>query len=115
VRIASLGEFGTQRKLVRNVGGLSVLLYKSADRVYALNNQCSHLEMPLERGRIVAGQITCPYHGACFDMRTGEAVGGPAVFPVMVFPVRVDGDQVMIDMGRELRTNPLMPRHGRSH
>jgi nitrite reductase/ring-hydroxylating ferredoxin subunit len=56
----------------------------------------------------MAGQITCPFHGACFDLKTGAAVSGPAVFPLQRFPARLEGDDVVAD----LSGRPLHPAAG---
>ena len=97
VRIADRGELAATRRLVREVEGLSILLLQSSGDVIAIHNACTHLNKPLDGGRIIAGQIHCPFHGACFDLKTGEAVSGPAVMPLRRFAVRIDGDTIFIN------------------
>ena len=94
--VARLADFGTDRRLARSVGGLDVLLVRVGDDVAAVQNKCTHLGHALDRGRVMAGQITCPYHGACFDLRTGAAVSGPAVAPLVRYEARVREQQVEI-------------------
>ena len=60
-----------------------------ADGLYAIENRCSHADMPLACGRMRNGWIMCPTHGARFDLATGEALGLPASAPVATFAVRV--------------------------
>jgi len=98
--VASLQDFAGQRSLKISVEGLELLLVRQADKLFAVHNYCTHLGKPLDKGRIMAGQITCPFHGACFDIATGAAVSGPAVTPLHCFPARFDGEQVQLDLTR---------------
>lgn len=94
--VASLRELAIARRLVREVGGVSVVLVKTGASVVAFRNACTHLGLPLDQGRIIAGQIHCPYHGACFELSTGRAMSGPAVAPLQRFAVRVEGDDIYV-------------------
>jgi nitrite reductase/ring-hydroxylating ferredoxin subunit len=78
------------------VAGRSILLCHDDQRIYAVENRCSHAEMPLDCGRLRWGWISCPMHGARFDLATGEALKGPAVEPIDVFPVRIAGDTIEV-------------------
>ncbi|HTH28693.1 MAG TPA: non-heme iron oxygenase ferredoxin subunit [Sphingobium sp.] len=74
-----------------NISGKSILLCHD-DRIYAVENQCSHAHEALDCGRIKHGWVACPVHGARFDLETGEAINPPATEPIATFPVRiVDG------------------------
>jgi 3-phenylpropionate/trans-cinnamate dioxygenase ferredoxin subunit len=78
------------------VGGRSILLCHSADRIFAVENLCSHAQQPLECGRVRNGWIACPTHGARFDLETGEPLFGPATEPIATFAVRIDGDTIEV-------------------
>jgi 3-phenylpropionate/trans-cinnamate dioxygenase ferredoxin component len=69
------------------VGG--ILFCHDEGQVYAVENKCSHLEEPLEGGRVKWGWIACPAHGARFDLATGDAMNPPATAPIRTYPVRV--------------------------
>lgn len=97
-QVAALADFGTLRMLKREVEGLEVLLYRTGQDIIAIHNHCTHLGKPLDGGRMMAGQLFCPFHGACFDLRTGKAISGPAVMPLHVFPVRVEDGGIYVDM-----------------
>ena len=58
------------------VEGQSILLCNSSGKHYAIANQCSHQDSPLEKGRIRNGYISCPLHGVRFSLETGELMGG---------------------------------------
>jgi len=78
------------------IGGLSILLIHTADGIFAVENRCSHAEQPLECGRVKNGWISCPTHGARFDLETGEPLGGPAELPIATFAVRVAEDMIEV-------------------
>jgi nitrite reductase/ring-hydroxylating ferredoxin subunit len=99
LHIASISDFDSSRRLVREVEGRSILLLQLGKAIIALYNVCTHLGQPLDRGRVVAGQLICPFHGACFDLRTGAALSGPAVAPLLLFPVKLENTEVLIDVG----------------
>ena len=102
-QIAVLGDFQGQRQLARTVGDLAVLLLRVGGDVIALHNHCPHLGKSLQGGRIMGGQIICPFHGACFDLRTGAALSGPAVAPLHLFPTRIDGQNILVDLREKPR------------
>lgn len=95
-RVANLSDFGPTRKLVRDVGGRGVLLCRLGNDVVAVDNACTHLGKPLDGGRVMAGQITCPWHNACFDLRSGTALSGPAVASLTTWMVRVVDAELFI-------------------
>lgn len=98
--VARLSEFGAERRLTRAVGGIEVLLVRIEREVLAVANRCTHLGHALDRGRIMSGRITCPFHGACFDLRTGEALSGPAVTPLPRYALRVVDELIEIQVPR---------------
>jgi 3-phenylpropionate/trans-cinnamate dioxygenase ferredoxin component len=98
VYAASLDDFAAQRKLVRTIDGINILLCRYGSEIAALHNHCTHLGKPLDGGRIMGGQITCPFHGACFDLKTGSAVSGPAVYAAHVFPVRIEAEKIYVNL-----------------
>jgi 3-phenylpropionate/trans-cinnamate dioxygenase ferredoxin subunit len=65
---------------------------------YAIDDVCPHDEGSLEQGFLEGYEIECPRHGACFDVRTGDVTALPAVVPIDTFPVRVDGDDIELDV-----------------
>jgi nitrite reductase/ring-hydroxylating ferredoxin subunit len=96
--VASLPDFRGQRQLVRKIGDLQVLLLRVGTEIIALHDSCTHLGKSLLGGRLMGGQITCPFHGACFDVQTGVALSGPAVAPLRRFPVQIDGECILVDV-----------------
>ncbi len=107
---ASLEDFQGQRQLAGKVDGLDILLCRFGSEIAAVHNRCSHLGKPLAGGRIMGGQITCPFHSACFDLKTGAAISGPAVYGLHVFSVRVEAGKIFLDLRR--RPNPAGSSYG---
>jgi len=76
----------------------SVLLCRSAGEIFAILNRCSHAEQPLDCGRIRAGWIACPVHGARFDLKTGQAMNPPATLPLQTYRVRIVNDMIEVEI-----------------
>ncbi len=79
-----------------DVDGRSILLCHHDGRIFAVENLCSHAEQPLECGRVKWGWIACPFHGARFDLKTGEALNPPAINPIATFVVRIADGMIEI-------------------
>jgi 3-phenylpropionate/trans-cinnamate dioxygenase ferredoxin component len=79
------------------VGGADLLLCRFAgNEVYAIQNRCSHMAKPLHGGRLIGYHISCPEHGAEFDIRSGEALGFPAVRPIRTYSVEIRDNIVYV-------------------
>jgi nitrite reductase/ring-hydroxylating ferredoxin subunit len=76
--------------------GLSLALYNLDGTFYATEEICSHAHASLAEGFILDGTIECPLHGACFSIRTGNALSAPATEPIKTYPVSVEGNDVLI-------------------
>ena len=66
--------------------------------LYALQNRCSHQDLPLSDGELDGDRLECLYHGARFDVCTGSAVGLPAIKPVPVYDVQIRGQEVYVQI-----------------
>ena len=86
-------------KIVRS-GAVALGVYNLGGELYAIEDRCSHDDGPLCEGDFDPedGVVVCPRHGANFDIRSGEALTLPAFKPVAVFPVRVDGGMIKVDL-----------------
>ena len=73
--------------------------------VHALSDMCSHAPVPLSEGEVDDCTIECWLHGSRFDLRTGEPTGLPAITPVDVYQVTVDGNDVLVDTSVSIGAN----------
>lgn len=88
--------------LLGHVGDEAVLLVRSGAEIFAIDAYCSHYHGPLADGVVDGASIRCPWHHACFDLRTGEATRAPAFNPLTVWKVERDGDRILVRQKREL-------------
>ena len=101
-RGVTLSDFAGQM-LLGHVGDEEVLLVRSGSEILAIDAHCSHYHGPLADGVVDGEHIRCPWHHACFDLRTGEATHAPAFNPLAVWKVERDGDRIVV---REKRDQP---------
>lgn len=91
-----LGDLGEKGLLRGHVGDKAVVLARHGDEVLAIGADCTHYGGPLDQGLVVGDTVRCPWHHACFSLRTGEAVGAPAIDPVTTWGVERDGDRIVV-------------------
>jgi len=100
IRVAALSEIADGGVLGVEAQGNSVCLARIEDAVYAFSDNCSHRDFPLSNGELDVGDcsITCEWHGARFDIRSGQPLCLPATRPITVYPCRIEDDSVLIDI-----------------
>src|SRR5271170_3112052 len=81
------GELADGGKLVGHAGGEPVLLVRRGTELFAVGAQCTHYHGPLGDGLVVEDTVRCPWHHACFSLRTGEALRAPALSPIECWSV----------------------------
>jgi NADPH-dependent 2,4-dienoyl-CoA reductase/sulfur reductase-like enzyme/nitrite reductase/ring-hydroxylating ferredoxin subunit len=100
----SSSEF-TGETLLGHVGDQDVLLVRAGSGIFAIDAHCSHYHGPLAEGLVVGDSIRCPWHHACFDLRSGEATRAPALNPLSVWQVEHEGDRIVVRQKREQPTS----------
>ncbi|MCC6776089.1 MAG: FAD-dependent oxidoreductase [Hyphomicrobiales bacterium] len=96
-----LAEFTGAHMITGHVGDEEVLLIRCDNEIYAIGAHCTHYHGPLAEGLIDGDEIRCPWHHACFDLRTGEALRAPALSPVTCWSVEQNGDKVYVRAKRK--------------
>ncbi len=97
-RVASLADLADGEVRTVKAGSRPVLLVRLGDELHALPARCTHHPRPLGKGLLHDGRLVCPSHQAAFDVRTGDALEPPALDALPKFPVRVEGDDVFVDV-----------------
>jgi 3-phenylpropionate/trans-cinnamate dioxygenase ferredoxin subunit len=92
VRACALADLPEAEPTALVVDGVDVAVVRIGDEVFAIEDLCSHEEVPLSEGEVDDHTIECWQHGSRFDLRTGEPTGLPATEPVPVYPVKIAGE-----------------------
>jgi 3-phenylpropionate/trans-cinnamate dioxygenase ferredoxin subunit len=98
VRVAKVSDVPVGRVKIVEAGDEDVALCNVDGEIYAVANVCTHDDGPLGEGFLLGCDIECPRHGARFDVRTGEVRSLPAIMPIPTFEVKVEGDDVLVDV-----------------
>ena len=101
IKAAELSELEEGELLPIEVDSELVCLAMVEGTVYAFTDNCTHISGPLNEGDLERYILTCPWHGARFDIRTGEAVRGPARQDILTYPVKVENDAIYIQLPDE--------------
>ena len=99
-----LSELADGGKLVGHVGDEQVLLVRRGLEVFAVAAHCTHYHGPLVEGLLVDDTIRCPWHHACFDLRTGEALRAPALSPIACWSVEQRDGKIFVREKHEPQT-----------
>ncbi len=97
-RVAQIGEVVPGKTKIVQAGKKEVVLCNVEGVYYCVDNLCTHDEGPLGEGELMGDIIECPRHGAQFNVKTGEVAAMPAVVPISTYPVKVEGDQVVVTL-----------------
>ena len=100
-------------RLVGHVGKEEVLLVRSGSKLFAIGAHCSHYHGPLADGIVTGETVRCPWHHACFDLRSGEAVRAPALSPADCWNVEQRAGQIFVTEKRAQQKPRQAPtKHG---
>src|SRR5579864_7431319 len=106
VDAASIADGGL---LLGQVGEDKVVLARSGDELFAIGANCTHYRGPLAKGLIVGDTVRCPWHHACFNLRTGEPLRAPALDPIACWRVEREGNRVFVREKAEAAQKPARP------
>jgi len=98
IKVATTDELEDEQAKLVEVEGQKMALLRAEGTFYALSDTCTHRGGPLSEGTVEGAEVTCPWHGAKFDIRTGAVLGAPARQGVKSYPVRVTGADVEIEV-----------------
>jgi 3-phenylpropionate/trans-cinnamate dioxygenase ferredoxin component len=96
--VGSAGEPGEGEMFEFNDRGEPVVVARMDGKLYAFQGWCTHEECPLSEGILTDRQLECYCHGAIFDIRTGEALVGPALESLQIYPVREQDGEIEVEL-----------------
>jgi len=99
VRVAAVKDVPEDKGLCAEAGGQELAVFRHKGKFYALANACAHMGGPLCQGKVADGQVTCPWHGARFDVTNGDVLAGPAKRGVASFELEVRGEDLFLKGG----------------
>jgi nitrite reductase/ring-hydroxylating ferredoxin subunit len=95
-KVAVVSEIALGQAKLVEVGGHKIALFNIDGAFYAIADTCTHQGGPLSEGAVEGSEVTCPWHGARFDIRTGAVVGSPATKGVRTYAVKVEGSDIKV-------------------
>ena len=102
IKVAELNELDDGELMAVEVDGEPVCLAKVEDSIYAFTDNCTHISGPLNEGELDGEVITCPWHGAQFNVRTGKVLRGPARQDIQIYPVQVEENSILVNLPDEI-------------
>ncbi|HEY5179643.1 MAG TPA: non-heme iron oxygenase ferredoxin subunit [Dermatophilaceae bacterium] len=102
VRVCSVNDLPTVGAVQVEIDDKQVAIVRdSAGNIHAIDDTCSHANVSLSEGDVEDGAIECWLHGSRFDLRTGEPTSPPAITPIAVYPVKINGGDVFVSVTKE--------------
>ena len=101
VAIASRFEVADGERLFIQVDDLPIVVFNIAGSLFAIGDVCSHDDGPLGDGDLDQFEVTCPRHGAVFDVRSGKVLSLPAIVDIPAYPVRIEDDQILVGVPKK--------------
>lgn len=98
VSVANVADIGDNEMAAFDVSDVKVSIANVSGTFYAFDDVCTHQQCSLAEGELESTTVTCPCHGSQFDVVTGAVLNPPAVEPVKTYPLRVEGDQIEVQV-----------------
>jgi nitrite reductase/ring-hydroxylating ferredoxin subunit len=98
VKVASAKDVAHGKMIGAGAGGKQILIANVNGSFYAMEDKCTHRGCRLSGGKLEEGNVYCPCHGSVFNVKTGNVVKGPAKTPQPTFQLKVEKDQVMVNI-----------------
>jgi nitrite reductase/ring-hydroxylating ferredoxin subunit len=95
-KVADLADLEDGDLFPFEVDGEPICLARVDGVIYAFTDNCTHISGPLNEGELSGCALTCPWHGAQFDVCTGKVLRGPARQDLVTYPVKIEGESVLI-------------------
>ncbi len=100
-KVARVDDLDEGELMAVDVDGEPVCLAKVHGRICAFTDECTHISGPLSEGELDGEVLTCPWHGAQFDVTTGKVLRGPARRDIATYAVKVEDNAVFVRLPDE--------------
>jgi 3-phenylpropionate/trans-cinnamate dioxygenase ferredoxin subunit len=101
IMIAPVADVPNGERLFVEIDEQQIVIFNIGGQYFAIGDVCSHDNGPLGDGDLEGYEVTCPRHGAVFDVRTGKVLSLPAIVDIPAFPTRVVDGQIEIGLPLE--------------
>ncbi|MCJ7658276.1 MAG: non-heme iron oxygenase ferredoxin subunit [Anaerolineales bacterium] len=101
VEIGHENEIENGERIFVEIDGRPIVVFNIAGELFAISDLCTHDDGPLGDGVVQGHEVSCPRHGANFDVRTGKALTLPAIVDIPTYPLRVINGRVEIGLQRD--------------
>src|ERR1700681_280690 len=98
VKVAKTGDIAPGEAKAVDIGAKRIAIFNIEGTYHAIDDTCTHRGGPLSEGMVVGNAVTCPWHGAVFDVISGRVLGLPAPRSVAIYEVRIDGDDIELEL-----------------
>ena len=98
VKVAKTNEIPPGEAKAVDIGAKRIAIFNIEGTYHAIDDTCTHRGGPLSEGMVVGNEVTCPWHGAIFDVTTGSVLGLPAPRSVASYEVRIEGDDIGLEL-----------------
>jgi nitrite reductase/ring-hydroxylating ferredoxin subunit len=98
VKVAKTGEIAPGKGKAVDLGVRCIALFNVDGTFYAIDDTCTHRGGPLSQGEVAGKEVTCPWHGAVFDITSGAVLAMPAPRHVARYNVRVEGEDIEVEL-----------------
>ena len=96
IKALTTGELPAGKAVAVELNGKKVAVFNVDGTFYAIDDTCTHRGGPLSEGQVDGTVVTCPWHGAEFDVTNGQVLGPPAPGGVTSYEVKLEGNDVMV-------------------
>ena len=94
--LASLNDLQTRKLICAKTGSYRILIALAEDKIYAVDDMCTHEDASLSKGSLHGDCVKCPLHGSRFKLNSGEALDDPAEDALTTYEVKIEGDNILV-------------------
>ena len=98
IKVAGVGDIAPGEARGVEARGKRIALFNIDGTFHAIDDTCTHRGGPLSEGMLMGTEVTCPWHGAVFDVTSGAVRGAPAPRDVAHYAVRVEGQNIEVEL-----------------